>query len=127
MRYALKIQWHFFASGHGKGVVDGIGATVKGTVWRRIIAGKLVKTAKDVADTPEQYCPGVHIMYVPAEDILDNAQDLQEHWQGVKTIPNTLRLHSFNSIAPYVVEVHEESGDDCQKMTYLLRHFSEQT
>ena len=71
MRYALKIQWHFFASGHGKGVVDGIGATVKGTVWRRIIAGKLVKTAKDVADTPEQYCPGVHIMYVPAEDILE--------------------------------------------------------
>ena len=32
----FKIRWNFFATSHGKGVVDGIGGTVKRAVWRHI-------------------------------------------------------------------------------------------
>jgi len=32
-RKGLRIKWHFFATCHGKGVVDGLGRTVKRTVW----------------------------------------------------------------------------------------------
>ncbi|CAH0558561.1 unnamed protein product [Brassicogethes aeneus] len=34
-RYDIKLSCHFFASGHGKGVVDAIGGRIKGSVWRR--------------------------------------------------------------------------------------------
>ena len=30
----LKLTWNFFATSHGKGVVDGLGGTVKRAVWR---------------------------------------------------------------------------------------------
>ena len=33
-KYALtKLMWHFFATSHGKDVVDGIGGAVKRSVW----------------------------------------------------------------------------------------------
>ena len=36
MEHDIKLSWNFFATSHGKGVVDGIGETVKRTVWRHI-------------------------------------------------------------------------------------------
>jgi len=35
-RKGLRIKWHFFATCHGKGVVDGLGRTVKRTVWSAV-------------------------------------------------------------------------------------------
>lgn len=40
LKYGLKIRWHFFASGHGKGI---------GAIWRRCAAGIIVATGKEVA------------------------------------------------------------------------------
>ncbi|CAF4595001.1 unnamed protein product [Rotaria sp. Silwood2] len=37
----IDLSWHFFATSHGKGVVDGIGGTVKRLVWSAILAGEL--------------------------------------------------------------------------------------
>lgn len=32
----LEVEWNFFSSIHGKGAVDGIGATVKRNVWMSV-------------------------------------------------------------------------------------------
>lgn len=45
--FNIKLTWHFFATSHGKGVVDGIGGTAKRVVWTRIRAGAEVKTPHD--------------------------------------------------------------------------------
>ena len=34
--YSVQIMWNFFATSHGKGAVDGIGGTVKRSVWRNV-------------------------------------------------------------------------------------------
>ena len=34
------MNWRFFASGHGKGAVDGIGATAKKMLWTAIMSRK---------------------------------------------------------------------------------------
>lgn len=39
-RFNLKIYWNFFATSHGKGCVDGFGATVKNRVKRIVKSGK---------------------------------------------------------------------------------------
>lgn len=36
----VHIQWNFFATSHGKGVVDGIGGTVKRLVWNAVMSRK---------------------------------------------------------------------------------------
>jgi hypothetical protein len=41
--YMLKsLIWHFFATSHGKGAVDGIDDTIKRLVWTRILAGRAI-------------------------------------------------------------------------------------
>ncbi|CAF0921078.1 unnamed protein product, partial [Didymodactylos carnosus] len=43
----LDISWNYFASSHGKGVVDGIGGTIKRLVWTEIMAGKRCSSADE--------------------------------------------------------------------------------
>lgn len=39
--FGVEMTWDFFAPGHGKGAVDGIGGTVKRAVHQRILAGQV--------------------------------------------------------------------------------------
>ena len=42
--YDLILKWNFFATSHGKGVVDGIGGTVKRAVWRHVRSDQVSMT-----------------------------------------------------------------------------------
>lgn len=42
--------------------------------------------------------------YVAPEEILENENDLQIHWEGVASIPGTQRYHYFTSTGPYEIE-----------------------
>ncbi|CAF1624521.1 unnamed protein product, partial [Didymodactylos carnosus] len=46
----LDLSWNYFASSHGKGIVDGIGGTLKRLVWMEILAGKRCASAQDFVD-----------------------------------------------------------------------------
>jgi hypothetical protein len=43
----IDFSWNYFASSHGKGVVDGVGGTLKRPVWLEIMAGKRFSSAAD--------------------------------------------------------------------------------
>ncbi|CAF1376703.1 unnamed protein product, partial [Didymodactylos carnosus] len=45
--YKIALSWNFFATSHEKGVVDGLGGTVKRFVWSAALAGDNFKSAKD--------------------------------------------------------------------------------
>ena len=102
-QHGMSITWNFFASSHGKGVVDGHGATVKQAFWRRVKAGQLVRTAEEFAEVARTACPNLTILFVSKETIAENKTDLDEHWKGVKALPSTHITHCVKSIAPYVV------------------------
>lgn len=38
--FGINCDWSTFAASHGKGAVDGVGGSVKVTVWRAIKSGK---------------------------------------------------------------------------------------
>lgn len=42
--FNMKIKWNFLAAQHGKGACDGIGATIKQYVWRRVKAENIEAT-----------------------------------------------------------------------------------
>ena len=46
----IEFEWSYFASFHGKGVVDGIGGTLKRLVWMENMAGVRCSSAKDFVD-----------------------------------------------------------------------------
>ena len=41
-KHSLQIQWHYFATSHGKGCVDGIGGLVKRKVTERVIQRRAI-------------------------------------------------------------------------------------
>lgn len=52
LKYELKsLSWHFFATSHGKGVIDGVGGTLKRMAWTRVKARQLeVRNAEEFFD-----------------------------------------------------------------------------
>lgn len=49
--FQIKIIWNFFATGHGKSCIDGIGAAVKSKVKELVLARKvIVNNTKDFVD-----------------------------------------------------------------------------
>lgn len=58
----LTIVWHFFATSHGKGAVDGVVGTVKRAVSTAVLKRQgIVHNAADYARAATQRCPNVTI------------------------------------------------------------------
>ena len=55
---------NFFATSHGKGVVDGIGGTVKRVVWSLVRSDQArITNAKEFADVAQLCCPNIHVSF----------------------------------------------------------------
>lgn len=64
-KYNINMSWSFFAAQHGKGVVDGIGATIKKLVWSKVKCRQLTVTnAKEFADACVNSKTQVQLKYI---------------------------------------------------------------
>lgn len=72
-------EWNFFATSHGKGAVDGVGAIVKRKVWQLVRAQNLIlKDAHDFYRPAKSNIDGVKLIYVTENDIKTTTQYLGE-------------------------------------------------
>ena len=62
----MSIEWHYFVTSHGKGVVDGIGGTVKRMVWNAVSTRKVctVTDAKTFAEVAKSVCNTINVVYI---------------------------------------------------------------
>ena len=98
MEYDLKITWNFFATSHGKGVVDGIGGTVKRAVWRHVKAERAHMTnASEYSTLGKWLCPNIHIKFVSKEEIAELTSYLDTKWSNTKPVPGTHHVHCVKS------------------------------
>ena len=67
MEHDIKLSWNIFATSHGKGVVDGIGRTVKRTVWRHIKTD--ITSAQEYATLAKELCQNIIVQYIPRSGI----------------------------------------------------------
>ena len=100
-QFLYKIQWHFFATSHGQGVVDGTGGSVKGSVHCKILSGIVIQTAKQVAEVSQVCHTTVVIKYVSADDITHDKAMLEEWWKNIKTVPGTTKMYSIISTGTF--------------------------
>ena len=117
----LKIRWNFFATSHGKGVVDGIGGTVKRTVWRHIRSDQAhITNAKEFADVAQLRCPNIHVSFIPTEQIKSFESFLDEKWKDVVGVPMTHQTHCIQTSGKQKLMVADTS-DSTQFRTVRVR------
>lgn len=116
----IKVNWHFFATSHGKGAVDGVGGSVKRAVFSAIMTRRHhVTNAEEYAECAKKVMKNVTILYVPNEDIQAKKPELDAIWNSVTAVPGTQRVHCVRTIEPGKVSVSRYSQQPGTEHTLL--------
>ncbi|CAF1523338.1 unnamed protein product, partial [Didymodactylos carnosus] len=104
-RHQLHLMWHFFATNHGKGVVDGLGGTVKGTVYGEIMAGKhQCKNGKDFTKIAQAKMPNIILCEITTTEIAKSETPFKQLFSKTKPVNKTLQIHCVKAVKKDVIE-----------------------
>jgi hypothetical protein len=114
-------NWHFSATSHGKGCIDGIGGTVKRRVREKTRAKKQdLRTSLDFSEAAKEVCPNINVIHVPGDSVEREKEELEKMWivadsqREIHSISGTRKAHCFRSCGPGVVLhsliSHKKSG-----------------
>lgn len=101
LKFNMNITWSFFATSHGKGAVDGIGATVKRIVWTEIKSRRTtINNAEEFANCAAVKLKNIKIFYISKESIVESRSALHTIWENTRLpgIPN-LQLQHFLEVS----------------------------
>jgi len=87
------VSWNFFESCHGKGAVDGVGATIKRIANEAVRQGKDVETPRKLFDVVTPLTTSVCLMYIDNDEFKSSADRMPEE---VTVIPGTRSMHQIN-------------------------------
>ena len=105
--FGVSMTWNFFAPGHGKGAVDGVGGIVKSAVYRRIMSGKVkVYTSQDFHDCLSASIQGITSKVISVDDIKQLETALADKWKNVKPISEVSSFFMFKKHASKMIEAH---------------------
>ena len=85
-------SWNFHEAGHGKGIPDGIGGTLKRAADRRVLYGADITNSNDFVTELETSGSTVALYQVEKEKI-QHFEDKLKQQGTIKTVPGTLRIH----------------------------------
>ncbi len=85
--YQLIFSWHFFATSHAKGVVDGIGGNTKRMVWKQILTKKdKCENAADFVNIAKTKTKAIIIEEITQNDIDKSTTQLQTFFTNTKSV-----------------------------------------
>ena len=59
-----EIEWNYFQANHGKGAVDGVGGTIKNTVFRKVQSKEVViQGPKHFAEFAYSVLPSITVLF----------------------------------------------------------------
>lgn len=113
----IPIDWHFSATSHGKGCIDGIGGTVKRRVREASNARKIdPRTSDEFAMAAKNICPNINILHVTTQSVEQEKEALDSTWQIggkiINSMPGTRKSHCFISKSPGVVYHSQTSNSN---------------
>lgn len=94
-KYNTKFSWKYFATSHGKGVVDGVGGNIKRLVRQKSMShseGTIVQSAKDFAQLAQELVPSTQSVFI-SEDEIRRVIDEEKPWEGVIPVPGISSYH----------------------------------
>lgn len=109
--FAIKAEWHFFATSHGKGPCDGLGGTIK-----RLAARASLTNIDNPINTPttfyqwvKQNVKNINCEFFSTEQYNEQEKKLKERFTKAKMIPGTLGYHAFIPYQERQIKVHTTS------------------
>lgn len=114
-KYGIDVEWHCFATSHGKSPCDGVGGTFKRNARRESIrrTDNHILTSKDLYDWACQNESSMVFMHCSEEEYENTKAELIGKYNSLKRIDGTQQLHSFKPTAEGEFEVRKYS--ECQK------------
>lgn len=100
----IEFSWNYFASAHGKGIVDGLGGTLKRLVWLDIMAGVRCSSAKDFVDICHQKSKSVIVDFVQQAQHDATKALLENTFKTISGIPGIQKQHHINILHKDIVE-----------------------
>lgn len=89
----IPTDWHFFATSHGKGAVDGIGGTVKRVVQTAILTRRAEPTDAKTFASCAELLTNINIIYVSKDKVESSKQNLNVLWADILALPSTHNIH----------------------------------
>lgn len=90
------IEWNYFATSHGKGAVDGVGAVVKRNVWQLTKTKNIIlHDALSFFECARNNINGVQLVYISSQQIEEHSIPLIGKWKALSNIPGIHQLHSI--------------------------------
>ena len=109
--YQLTLSWHFFATSHAKGVVNGIGGNIKRMVWKQISTKKdKCENAADFVNIAKTKSKAIIIEEITQKDIDESTTQLQTFFTNTKSVNDIQKLHS--------ITVVKQDTIDCRLYNY---------
>lgn len=96
--------WSFSESGHGKGVADGIGGTVKRALDRQMLYGHDICNATDAHMAIVAAVKSVTCYMIPSNDVDNMKKLLPNNIKSLKAVPNTMKIHQIMNKEPNVIK-----------------------
>ncbi|CAF1021678.1 unnamed protein product [Adineta ricciae] len=93
-KYNISLSWNFFATSHGKGVVDGIGGSAKRLVWSAVLVGEVCRATEYFVKIAKKQTKKIILIGITADAIDCSKVQLENIFKTVKSIPETLKMHS---------------------------------
>nr|XP_042913577.1 uncharacterized protein LOC122273608 [Parasteatoda tepidariorum] len=120
------IEWHFAATGHGKGPIDGVGGTLKRRVREATLSRKInISRAEEFSKSAEQICKNITILYIPESKIQAGKNQLDQlccpTGSEIFAIPNTRKFHSFIKIDDYILKASNVSLNPKQYIKFNMK------
>ncbi|VEN43374.1 unnamed protein product [Callosobruchus maculatus] len=115
--WGVEVDWNFFASSHGKGAVDGIGATAKRQLWSAIMTRRadIVQSYDCYAYLKSKDLSGVNLYFLTSGDIDQHKEALQKRWSEFPAIPLIQKHHKFQAINSNMLLYSETSCNTSNK------------
>lgn len=115
----VAVEWNFFAPGHGKGAVDGIGGTAKRLVYRKVLSGALqVQNAREFDICMSQNCEGIHSTLIEVENIKDFEDLMKSIWEKVPVMTGI--ASNFNFTRGNGVLIAKQTAQSTDFTTYKI-------
>lgn len=128
-KYNLDVEWHFFATSHGKGPCDAIGGTVKRMATRASLAKSHEHPITDARTLYEwarqrrdSYMTAISFDYVSEYDYELGVKEWENIHHNSKMIPGTQQLHAFVPISENKISAKLFSLDDFEQVFKVVKN-----
>ena len=96
--FGVTAEWHFYATAHGKGACDGIGANLKRGAKRaslQVTSSNHILTPEELYNWAKDYCKETKVFYSSKESYEETVLKLKPRLDKAKSIPGTLQYHAI--------------------------------